>query len=199
LAPKGCTQYFFGTDGTGTVESFNYQAGTSVHLANQDQVICVRREKNMCRICWAANASGDFRVSKGAMTATTFKGTNGGCGHGADGMGANGYDHLIIPQPVNTASTAKAAANPQSEFCGSTLFFPTAADTMGTPMVGGSAGIQSICSRSVPFQIRFLSDDYELDGDKNSQGFKLKYEQGSKCEDNFPYPAAAAAAPPGPV
>ena len=152
LAPKGCTQYFFGTDGTGTVESFNYQAGTSVHLANQDQVICVRREKNMCRICWAANESGDFRVSLGAMTMMTFKGTNGKCGHGADdGMAVNGYDHLIIPQPVNTASTAKEAANPQSEFCGSTLFFPTGAATTGAPMVGGSPGIQSVCCKYKAF------------------------------------------------
>ena len=147
LAPAGCTQYFFGNEGKGTVESFNFQAGTSVHLANQDQVICVRREKNMCRICWAANESGDFRVSTGAMTMTTLKGSNGNakCGHGATGK--LGYDNLIIPQPVNTASTAKAGANPQSTFCGSTLFFPTMAGSSGTPMVNGAAGIQSICCK----------------------------------------------------
>ena len=40
LAPSGCTQYYFNTDGTGTVRSFNYNGGT--HLAQQHQTICVR-------------------------------------------------------------------------------------------------------------------------------------------------------------
>ena len=39
LAPKGCTQYYFG-ETTNTVMSYNYQGGT--HLANQDQQICIR-------------------------------------------------------------------------------------------------------------------------------------------------------------
>ena len=40
LAPSGCTQYFFGGDGTGTVQTFNFAGGQ--HLANQNQNICVR-------------------------------------------------------------------------------------------------------------------------------------------------------------
>lgn len=39
LAPFGCTQYFFGGD-TGTVMSYNFQGG--VHLASQNQNVCVR-------------------------------------------------------------------------------------------------------------------------------------------------------------
>lgn len=41
LAPDGCTQYFFGMN-TDTVQTFNFQGG--MHLANQDQNICVRYE-----------------------------------------------------------------------------------------------------------------------------------------------------------
>lgn len=41
LAPTGCDQYFFGAN-TNMVRTFNYNAGTGYHLANQDQNICVR-------------------------------------------------------------------------------------------------------------------------------------------------------------
>ena len=60
LAPDGCDQYFFGAN-TGTVESFNFAGGQ--HLANQDQNICIRRERGNCRICWTTAEMGDFMVS----------------------------------------------------------------------------------------------------------------------------------------
>ncbi len=62
LAPDGCTQYFFGST-TGTVQSYNFNDGAGEHLANQDQAICVRRERSNCRICWAVMAKTDFEVS----------------------------------------------------------------------------------------------------------------------------------------
>ena len=40
LAPSGCTQYYFNTDGTGNVRTFNFKKGT--HLAQQHQNICIR-------------------------------------------------------------------------------------------------------------------------------------------------------------
>lgn len=39
LAPRGCTQFHFGTI-MGMVNTFNFASG--VHLANQNQNICVR-------------------------------------------------------------------------------------------------------------------------------------------------------------
>ena len=39
LAPEGCTQYFFGVT-TDLVKTYNFSGGH--HLANQDQLICVR-------------------------------------------------------------------------------------------------------------------------------------------------------------
>ena len=41
LAPEGCVQYYFGST-TGNVQNYNYNEGNGVHLANQDQTICVR-------------------------------------------------------------------------------------------------------------------------------------------------------------
>ena len=61
LAPQGCDQYYFGSGATGTVKTFNYDAGR--HLANQDQHICVRREINNCRICWSADTITDVALS----------------------------------------------------------------------------------------------------------------------------------------
>ena len=60
LAPDGCTQYFFGS-ASQTVQTFNFAGGQ--HLANQDQNICVRRERGNCRICWTTQQPADFAVS----------------------------------------------------------------------------------------------------------------------------------------
>ncbi len=72
LAPQGCTQFFYGPT-SNIVQSYNYNNGASVHLASQDQAICIRsvshksiihnlqnyiydyflanrRERNMCRL-----------------------------------------------------------------------------------------------------------------------------------------------------
>ena len=40
LAPSGCTQYFFDVDGMGMLKTFNFDGG--VHLADQNQKICIR-------------------------------------------------------------------------------------------------------------------------------------------------------------
>ncbi len=43
LAPAGCVQYFFDpSSSTGSVQTYNYQSGSGIHLADQDQQICVR-------------------------------------------------------------------------------------------------------------------------------------------------------------
>ena len=73
LAPPGCLQYYYGVVPgqanqnmpavEGQVESFNF-AG-KIHLASQNQNICIRRELNRCRICYAA-AAGNFDVSSKA-------------------------------------------------------------------------------------------------------------------------------------
>ena len=88
MAPDGCTQYFFG-ETTDIVKTFNFSGGQ--HLASQDQNICVRytfhfqkqnyifkwkfnvrRERNICEICWATTAEGDFELT-GSKTGPTGK------------------------------------------------------------------------------------------------------------------------------
>ena len=49
LAPAGCTQYFSGMGGAGTIMSYNNQAGAGTHLANQEHSFCIRREAGFCR------------------------------------------------------------------------------------------------------------------------------------------------------
>merc|ERR1719242_720591 len=63
LAPSGCTQYHFGSSGTNYVQTFNYQSGSGKHLADQTQVICVRRETGNCQVCWSADDVTDVEVS----------------------------------------------------------------------------------------------------------------------------------------
>ena len=61
LAPRDCTQYYFGQT-FGTVHSYNYYGG--LHLANQNQLICIRKELNRCRICYStAMGNDDFDIS----------------------------------------------------------------------------------------------------------------------------------------
>ena len=43
LAPSGCTQYYFNPEGDeGVVATYNYNNGNGMHLAQQQQTICVR-------------------------------------------------------------------------------------------------------------------------------------------------------------
>jgi len=174
LAPQGCTQYYFGNAGAGTFESFNYNAGAGKHLANQNQVVCFRREKNMCKICYTSTGA-DFSLSlaDGTSAVVGVMGHNGlVCGYGTDGQGAMGYDHIIIPQPSGTDGTPGPGT---SKFCGSTLALAAAAD-----MTTGKDPA-TVCSKSIPFNVRFLSDNFENADEVDSRGFKLTYTQESKC------------------
>ena len=65
LAPKSCTEYYFDTKGTGTVSSYNWNNGNGNHLANQNQLICIRRESGFCRICYITEDVRDISISGG--------------------------------------------------------------------------------------------------------------------------------------
>ena len=62
-------------------KTFNYGGG--LHLANQNQNQCIRREKGNCKICYAAVGLEDFSVS-GSGGEKKFV-TKGCCSYGADG------------------------------------------------------------------------------------------------------------------
>jgi len=161
LAPSGCTQYFFNpTTTTGTVQTFNYGR----HLANQNQNICVRRERGFCKICWHAANVADFAVSG----KDNMKGyTKSCCSYGEDGMKTEkgNYDCVTIPN----AEKSKGAGTIKGEkFCGS-----------GKGLVSDDDKdvAKTICSRREPFSLRFLSDQYEfeMEAKQNNKGAKLTY------------------------
>ena len=103
LAPSGCTQYYYGTEATNQVRTFNWQ-GTR-HLASQRQNICVRREAGNCRICWSADTPAtDFELGGKTNKNNALKGEIC-CAYEADGKGPtgdNGYDCVIIPGAQKT-------------------------------------------------------------------------------------------------
>ena len=68
LAPAGCTQYFWDKeDSDGVLTSYNYGGGR--HLADQKQVICIRREENK-NLPSENDARND--VTRGKSGATAF-------------------------------------------------------------------------------------------------------------------------------
>jgi len=176
-APSGCTQYHFGSSGTNYVRTFNWiQSGaaapTGRHLANQHQVICIRRESGNCRICYSADATTDVGVSGKPMTAAGVILGTMCCQYGTDGnkIATAGYDCLQIPG----ASKADAAALVAPKLCGSAFGLVSAA---------GVAQV-TICSKAMPFRVSFISDNFEtavtasaMDESSASPGFKLKYFQ----------------------
>ncbi|XP_059083239.1 uncharacterized protein LOC131880590 [Tigriopus californicus] len=169
LAPGGCTQYFFDTDGVDTVQTYNFDGG--LHLASQNQNICVRRERGNCKICWTASNDEDFDLS-GTSSPLAFVTTSACCGHGSNGVSSFGYDCVSIPG-AKTALGPSTKIGP-SRICGRNKGLGT---TFSGPQV-------TICTQQTPFNIRFLSDKYEVFGDisesgQMNKGFRLTYIQSS--------------------
>merc|ERR1711971_124357 len=162
LAPDGCTLYFFGAT-QDLVKTYNFDGGQ--HLASQDRNICVRRERGTCQICWSTTAEGDFEVSSGMTGATgTVALKSACCSYGTACTKTTGFDCAIIPSPSKTGGTSLVAG-----------FWGICGGELGTE--DGVDAAASVCSRSVPFNIRFLSDLYESDTEKavNQNGFRLSY------------------------
>lgn len=170
LPPSGCTQWFSGAAGSGEIQSFGYD-GTNPHLANQNQIICIRREQGNCKICYYAADDADVTLSgkgtKGIMKDSSC------CAYGADGKKSTGaYDCIMIP----------GAAKDDSE-----IIKPSQCGGREGLVTASSMGGKTVCSKVTPFRLEFYSDATEIgkdgvEGDfedtaKNSKGFKLKYFQ----------------------
>ena len=129
--------YYYGSD-TNSARTYNYNSGTSYHLANQNQKICVRRERGNCKICWYHGGSAiDFNIS-GGDTSNGKKLTC--CGYGADGKQGN-KDCVIIP---SASKTTGALIGMAKGFCGANL--ATADD---------SATDKTICCK-YQFYVKFI-------------------------------------------
>ena len=57
---------------------FQISIGNGYHLANQEQNICIRREKDYCEICYSTVKNNDFGVSGGGGRAFTTLGVTSG-------------------------------------------------------------------------------------------------------------------------
>jgi len=189
-APPNCLQYHFGS-ATGQIRSFNWNEGNGRHLANQNQLICIRREATMNRICYSQAGGAvvnDFLISTGvagdsASAQSGVVGISGSfCGnYGMAGAGVE-FDYLNIPMPSNAATVGVGfgaiAAATNGNFCGGGLVAAAAAVVTAGPPVAAQ-NIVTVCSQSLPFQVRFVSDEGEGAMETIQSGFQLGYIQTS--------------------
>jgi len=92
LPPPGCTQYFWGS-GKYIINSANWvTAGTSIHLANQHDRFCIRRERGYCIGCFYAAAVTDFMVSGNQNDGNHYTVPGGCCGYATAAGGIMGLN-----------------------------------------------------------------------------------------------------------
>jgi len=170
-APPGCTQYFTNAaGGVKTFSTFNY--ANSVHLANQKQIMCFRREQGNCQICYSAPAATDVHLSGSGAKGVTLPSSC--CDYGITGKKViGGGDCIIIPGAEKKTSTKNSA-----------IAVCQAGGQKGLVTVTGTTAA-TVCSKAAPFRVEFISDGIEVVAitttiaDIGSKGIKLKYWQNS--------------------
>jgi hypothetical protein len=190
-APMGCTQYQWGPL-TGVVTSYNHQGGW--HLANQNQKICIRRERGYCYACFAQDANViNFQIAGRADVVNHYTFPGGACGwvcEGANGIGADtnkcgAYDCAIIPGAFTVAAQTTGiigttnAANIRTLLT-ATYQTPTGPQISGNGSFGAGVTIDltigftpagtttkfTICTKHDPFFFAFKSDGFEGTGEE---------------------------------
>jgi len=173
LAPFGCTQYFWkqdsDSDGKGTIQSYNWSGAR--HLADQNQVICIRREDDKTKICYSTTSNTDFSIS-GISGKWHVKSSCGG--YAATGGGT--YRDALIIRSLEKED-GDPLSMPVSNLCGQSGLTTNVADNNAVVTAGAK-----ICSSAVPFIVTFTSDSWEQTEDESvattdNKGFKLNYEQ----------------------
>merc|ERR550539_803706 len=108
LPPVGYTQWFW-DNGKYVIENYNYRSTSAVtsnagiHLANQNQRICIRREKGNCVGCFATSTNG-LQISGSTNHAVHFTGAAGCCGY----LSIPGGGHLASGEIIaNHQSTSQ--------------------------------------------------------------------------------------------
>jgi len=177
LAPEGCSKYHFGSS-TGTIQSYNFNNGAGKQLADQNEVICMRRERGYCAICYTAAAKTDFSLSSKADTAMAKAKTC--CGYGTAGVKLE-YDCLIIPGALtNNPAIAANTLRKLSGFCGAGGLL-TGTATAGAP--DATAYKNTVCTKTLPFKVEYKTDGFEFMATETATaaalnvGFKLTYYQ----------------------
>jgi len=173
--PMGCLQYYTGE--MGTVNSFNWNGiATSVHLANHNYNVCVRRRVDACRICWspiqtpttigsfantvrgtfgignAGAADDEANAGRDAECVAAFDAGQGTSGDFVEILGGNDAGANMGADLVNDAITAAEAGN--DLFCGRFL----------SAKAANLQEDRSVCSRAIPFRLGVNFDGYEAVG-----------------------------------
>jgi len=119
LPPTGCTKYYWNAAGRAELKSSNYQVTTtSLHLAQQHDRYCVRRERGFCVGCFATVASG-FKVSaRNPTTAKHYTAPGGCCGYGT----MTPYEGMAASANAVTEGLAKTGAQADADNAGLTQF-----------------------------------------------------------------------------
>jgi len=157
--PAGCLQYFTGVSQSFASYNFPLAAtkvtSTFTHLANQQYDICIRRESGFCFICYLPTLtpgvntvinqnSFGLSVTDGNIAGDTdaLSNANAGCS----------TDYLAIPGGNDRARTLQ------------TFRIPTVLRVCGRHLNinNGAAESVSVCSRSAPFKLTFVTNNIEL-------------------------------------
>jgi len=159
-APSGCTQWYYGTTGVGSIKTFNYDQ--SAALANQKQVICVRRELGNCQICWNAASITDVQIG-GKNTKNVIK-HELCCNRStkATKMTAAGSDCLILPGARLATASTTGPGNCQ-------------AGGKGGLVIATGTTPKTLCSKQVPFRVEFYTDGLFYAPGTSVTGVKLSY------------------------
>merc|ERR1711981_1487791 len=81
LPPTGCTKYYWNAAGTARLINYNFQdtvAFNNIHLAQQHERFCIRRERAKCVGCFTA-AEEDFQVAVNNEGIAAHYSITGGC------------------------------------------------------------------------------------------------------------------------
>ncbi|TRY79933.1 hypothetical protein TCAL_13834, partial [Tigriopus californicus] len=164
LAPEGCTQYHFGAS-TDIIQTYNFAGGR--HLADQNQNICIRRERGNCKICFTAIEAIDVAVS-GVLADMGFNNDDKKCcGYSPAGLADQGFDCIIIPGLMKSAAPNERLGDSMCGHNAGLVDVPVGADSV------------TVCSTRQPFNVRFRSDTFETMGELGILGFRLVYTQNS--------------------
>ncbi|XP_059085787.1 uncharacterized protein LOC131882610 [Tigriopus californicus] len=165
LAPEGCTQYFFGST-TDVIQTYNF--GNGRHLAEQNQNICIRRERGNCKICYTAIDVIDVSVNGLEEVGLIFMDTKC-CGYTPVGLPEMGFDCIVIPGLRKSVAPSTLVGD---SVCG---------NGAGLVSVDANAAdmTKTLCTKRQPFNVRFRSDSFETEAELGILGFRLVYSQNS--------------------
>lgn len=137
VPPVGCTQWFYGS-GVYELKNYNQQepssvTATNIHLANQHQRICIRRERAKCLGCFHAGAN-EMNISGPHDAEVHYTSAGICCGYAtidgnvfgdttalaqhngeyAAAIGMYGFDCIVIPGAFVPADQGSAPGTPHN-------------------------------------------------------------------------------------